>query len=87
VTSDLVSEIRKLKNEAGPGMTILGSGSIISQLAHQHVIDEYQMILDPVALGDGRSMFHGIQEPLDLKLTKTRTFRNGKVYLCYEPAA
>jgi hypothetical protein len=31
-------------------------------------------------------MFDGIQAPLELKLTKTRTFGNGKVYLCYEPA-
>jgi dihydrofolate reductase len=51
------------------------------------VIDEYQMIVDPVALGKGRSMFDGIREPLKLKLTKTRIFGNGKVYLCYEPAA
>ena len=87
VRSDLVSEIRKMKNESGPGMTILGSGSIISQLAPEHVIDEYHMILDPVALGKGRSMFDGIKDPLELKLTKTRTFCNGKVYLCYEPIA
>jgi len=30
-------------------------------------------------------MFEGIQEKLTLKLTKTRTFQNGKVFLCYEP--
>ena len=87
IKGDLVSEVRKLKSEHGPGMTILGSGSIIAQLASQHVIDEYQMILDPVALGKGRSMFEGIQEQLNLNLTKTRIFSNGKVYLCYEPAA
>jgi dihydrofolate reductase len=86
VKADLVSEIRKMKDESGPGMAILGSGSIIQQLALEHVIDEYQMIVDPVALGKGRSMFDGIKEPLNLKLTKTRTFGNGKVYLCYEPA-
>jgi dihydrofolate reductase len=87
VKGDLVSEIRKMKNESGPGMAILGSGSIISQLALEHVIDEYQMIVDPVALGKGRTMFDGITEPLNLNLTKTRTFGNGKVYLCYEPMA
>ena len=84
---DLVTEIRKLKSESGPGMAILGSGSIIAQLALERVIDEYQVIVDPVALGKGRSMFDGIKEPLNLKLTKTRTFGNGKVYLCYEAAA
>ena len=76
-----------MKNEPGPGMTILGSGSIVAQLALEHVIDEYQMILDPVALGKGRSMFEGMKEPLNLKLAKTRIFGNGKVYLCYEPRA
>ncbi len=68
-------------------MAILGSGSIVAQLALEHLIDEYQMMVDPVALGKGRSMFDGIQEKLCLKLTNTRTFGNGKVYLCYEPAA
>lgn len=84
---DLVSEVRKLKEEPGPGMAILGSGSIVSQFAQEHLIDEYQMVVDPVALGRGRTMFDGIKKTLSLKLTKSRLFKNGKVYLCYEPAA
>jgi len=87
VKSELVPEVRKMKEEPGPGMVIMGSGSIVAQLALEHVIDEYQMIVDPVALGKGRSMFEGIRETLTLKLAKTRTFKNGKVFLCYEPAA
>jgi dihydrofolate reductase len=51
----------------------------------QRLIDEYQMVVDPVALGNGRTMFQGIKEKLTLKLTKTRTFNNGKIYLCYVP--
>ncbi|HEY6412536.1 MAG TPA: dihydrofolate reductase family protein [Edaphobacter sp.] len=86
IKGDLVSEVRKLKNEPGPGMAILGSGSIIAQLAPEHLIDEYQVIVDPVALGKGRTMFDGIKEMLILKLTRTRTFNNGKVFLSYEPA-
>jgi len=85
VKGDMVSEIRKMKADPGPGMAILGSGSIVSQLALEHLIDEYQMMVDPVALGKGRTLFDGIQEKLTLKLAKTRTFKNGKVYLCYEP--
>jgi dihydrofolate reductase len=87
VKGDIVPEIRKMKEEPGPGMAILGSGSIVSQLALEHVIDEYQMVVDPVALGKGRTMFEAIQEMLTLKLTKSRTFKNGKVLLCFEPAA
>ncbi len=87
VKGDLVSEVRNMKNEEGPGMAIMGSGTIVAQLAPAGLIDEYQMMVDPVALGKGRTMFEGIQEMLSLKLTRTRTFTNGKVFLCFEPAA
>jgi dihydrofolate reductase len=85
VKGDIASEIRKMKREPGKGMAILGSGSIVSQLAPEGVIDEYQLMVTPVVLGQGRTMFDGIKDKLNLKLTKTRTFGNGKVYLCYEP--
>lgn len=85
VKGDLVTNIRKMKSEPGEGMAILGSGSIVSQLALEGVIDEYQIVVNPIALGVGRTMFDGIKEKLSLQLTKSRTFRNGKVLLCYEP--
>ena len=84
---DLVSEVRTLKEESGPGMVIMGSGTIVAQLAQERLIDEYQMVVDPVALGKGRTMFDGIQEHLNLKLAKSRTFQNGKVFLSFEAAA
>jgi dihydrofolate reductase len=84
---DIASEIRKMKKEPGKDMSILGSGSIVSQLAPHGLIDEYQVVVNPVVLGKGRTMFDGIKELLTLKLTKTRTFGNGKVFLCYEPMA
>ena len=64
---------------------IFGSGSIISQLAQERLIDEYQIVLNPVVLGKGKTMFDGIKTKLPLKLIKTRTFGNGNVLLCYEP--
>jgi dihydrofolate reductase len=86
VKGDIVTEIRKMKSEPGEGMAIMGSGSIVSQLALERVIDEYQVVVNPVALGDGRTMFEGIKDRLPLKLTNSRIFRNGKVLLCYQPA-
>ncbi len=76
-----------MKSAPGEGMAILGSGSIVSQLAQEGLIDEYQIAVHPVALGAGRTMFEGVTGRLPLKLTKTRTFGNGNVLLCYEPAA
>jgi len=82
---DLATEIRALKEAAGPGLCILGSGSIVAQLAPEGLIDEYQFVVTPVALGSGRTLFEGVQSRLSLQLTSSRTFRNGNVLLCYEP--
>jgi len=85
VKSDIAAEMRKMKKEPGEGMVILGSGSIVSQLAQEGLIDEYQIVVNPIVLGKGRTMFDGIKEKLTLKLNKTRVFGNGNVLLCYEP--
>ena len=87
VKGDLATEVRRLKREPGEGMAILGSGSIVSQLAQAGLIDEYQIVVKPVALGQGRALFEGLKQKLSLKLTKTRTFTNGNVLLSYEPRA
>ena len=83
MSGNLVEEIKKLKQESGKDMVILGSGSIVSQLAEYGLIDEYQFLLDPVAIGDGTPVFKGISRRLDLKLRQTKTFRNGAVLLTY----
>ena len=85
VKSGMAAEIRKMKKAPGKDMTILGSGSVVSQLAQEGLIDEYQVVVNPVALGKGRTMFDGVKENLSMKRTKTRTFGNGNVLLCYEP--
>jgi len=87
VKGDPAAEVRKMKKEPGKDMAIFGSGSIVSHLAQEGLVDEYQIVMNPVVLGKGRTMFDGIKEKLTLKRTKTRTFGNGNVLLCYEPMA
>jgi dihydrofolate reductase len=87
VKGDMVAEVRKMKKESGEDMAILGSGSIVAQLAQEGLIDEYQVVVNPIVLCKGRTMFEGVKEKLNLKLTKTRTFGNGNLFLCYEPEA
>ena len=82
---DLAESVRQLKGEPGPEMVIMGSGSIVAQLAKAGLIDEYQMVLTPVAIGGGRTMFEGLGEELPLRLTRSRVFPHGKAWLCYEP--
>jgi len=84
VKGDPATEVRRMKNERGEQMVVMGSGTIVSQLAQAGLIDEYQLVVIPVVLGEGRTMFEGMRK-LNLTLTKTRTFRNGKAFLVYEP--
>jgi dihydrofolate reductase len=56
-------------------------------LAQAGLIDEYQFVLDPVALGSGRTMFDGMSRKLTLKLKKSQAFANGNILLCYKPLA
>jgi dihydrofolate reductase len=85
VKSNLVKEIKKMKQMPGKDMTLLGSGSILTQLAEHGLIDEYQIMIDPIVIGNGTPLFKDIKNKLDLKLTMTRTFKSGVVLLCYRP--
>lgn len=86
VKGDLPAAVRGLKQKAGDDICILGSGSIIAQLAPERLIDSYQLVISPIILGKGRTLFQGVRERLNLKLTGTRTFANGNTVLMYEPA-
>lgn len=46
VKGEIASEVRKMQNEPGKGIAILGSGSIVAQLAPEHLIDEYQVVVN-----------------------------------------
>ena len=87
IKDDLPGAVRKMKSESSGGLVILGSGQVVSQLAHERLVDEYHLVLNPVILGGGRTMFDGLNGNQRMKLTKARPFQNGYVFACYEPAA
>ena len=78
-------EMAKLKAQPGMDMAIFGSGVLASSFTNLGLIDEYRLIVNPVILGDGHSMFRGVNDRLNLKLLRTTTFRSGNVLLYYEP--
>lgn len=87
VKGDIAAQARRMKQTPGAGMVILGSGSIVAQLAQEGLIDEYQIVVNPIVIGNGKTMFTGVNPKMNLKLTNSRTFSNGKVLLCYVPKA
>jgi dihydrofolate reductase len=86
VNADPADEVRRLKDTSSKDMTVLGSGTIVTQLAAHRLVDEYQIMLDPVALGAGRTIFEGLSQGLELRLKTSRVFQSGAVLLTYEPA-
>lgn len=75
-------EIETLKRD--DDVTILGSGSIVQQLANLGLIDEYFLIHIPVVLGAGKSLFDNVQKK-NLKLNESKSFGNGIVVTKYAP--
>lgn len=83
IKDDMIEAVKKLKQEPGRDITILGSGTIITQLAEHGLIDSYTIMLDPLAIGEGTSLFKGMKHQLDLELADIRTFKSGRLLLTY----
>ncbi|MEP6661226.1 MAG: dihydrofolate reductase family protein [Acidimicrobiales bacterium] len=65
--------------------TTLGSGSVVQQLTRLGLVDQYTFVVNPVVLGDGKNAFKGV-DTSELKLSESRSFKNGLVWLTYERA-
>jgi len=83
IKGNLVDEVRKLKEESGDDMVLMGSGTIIAQLASAKLIDSYQFVVNPVVLGGGRTMFQDTPDQLNLTFKESKAFDNGNVVLTY----
>ncbi|MFS4458216.1 dihydrofolate reductase family protein [Bdellovibrio sp. HCB2-146] len=82
ISGDIGEEVRKLKN-AGKNMTILGSGTIVTQLSELGLIDEYAFMVNPVVLGAGRTLFEGIKKSPQFKIKSSKILSSGNVMLSY----
>lgn len=83
IDGDIAGQVARLKDESERGLTILGSGSIVAQLTEAALIDEYQIVVTPMVLGAGRSLFEGVNRRPTFRLAEERAFANGKVFLRY----
>jgi dihydrofolate reductase len=84
VREHVAEEISKLKQQPGKDLAIFGSSDLAVSLLQMGLIDELRIMVNPVVLGSGKTLFNGIREKLNLKLLKTRTFRSGNVLLYYQ---
>ncbi len=85
VKENIPEAIAQLKQQPGKDIGIFGSSDFAVTLIPHGLIDEFRIMVNPVVLGQGKPLFHGIQHKLNLKLLKTKTFHNSNVLLYYAP--
>ena len=76
-------EIEALKQGKGKDILIYGSASLVRKLMSLELIDEYQILIYPVAIGKGKRLFGGGKK-LSLKLLGTKSFNSGVVLVRYQ---
>nr|WP_082269109.1 dihydrofolate reductase family protein [Leptospira interrogans] len=85
VYNNVKKEVAKLKKQQGKDIAIFGSSSLAATLIEQKLIDEVRIFISPIVLGEGKTLFQGIQNRISLKLIQTKTFQSGNVLLYYQP--
>jgi dihydrofolate reductase len=83
---DLAQEISTLKREPGKDMLAWGGAAFAQSLSRLGLVDEYRLILQPVALGQGLPLFKGLTAPLRLELVDAHTYDTGAALHVYRPA-
>jgi dihydrofolate reductase len=81
---NIKEEVLQLKQQAGKDI-LVGSPGLIVALTNLGLIDEYQLCVHPVILGNGLPLFKTINDKIILKLLKTKSFSSGAITLYYEP--
>ena len=83
-TGDITDEIMKLKRQEGKDIVVYGGASFDSSLIKLGLIDEFLLFVNPVAIGNGMTIFKDLNEIQEFNLVKSIAFDSGEVLLHYE---
>jgi dihydrofolate reductase len=86
VRTNPAREVERLKQLPGKDLVIWGSLTLAQSLMLEGVIDEYQLVVCPVVLIEGRKLFDDVAEKGEMHLLSTRSFDRGAVLLTYSGA-
>jgi dihydrofolate reductase len=85
-SGDLGDEIARLRRETSKEILAHGGARFAQSLVERGVVDEYQLLVHPIALGRGLPLFSKVAEPRDLILVEAKRFAGGAVAHVYHPA-
>lgn len=83
ISGDVVSEIKKIKQEDGPDLYVHGSGNLIQTLLQNDLVDEFWLKTFPVVLGKGKRLFEGEAVPATFKLIDSKITPTGVIFANY----
>ncbi len=83
--NEIENEIMHLKKQPGKDIVIYGSGKLVEFLMQKKLINEYQLWIHPVVLGQGNPFFRNPAQRLNLKHIGTKQFESGVILLKYKP--
>jgi dihydrofolate reductase len=87
VKGDAAESVAELKQQPGKALALFGSPHLTVSLLERGLVDELRVMVNPILLGGGTSLFTGLKDRVRLELLTTTTFRSGNVLLCYRPVA
>ncbi len=82
---DTIEAVRRLKQGDGPDIGLGCGAALLATLTSAGLIDAYQILVTPKAIGQGKALWSELDAPVPLRLVGTRTFSSGSVLLEYEP--
>jgi len=85
MSENIEAEVSALKAQAGKGIIIYGSASIVRTLMKLGLIDEYRIWMHPVFIGKGKTLFKELHQNITLQLIRTKRFGSGVMLLYYVP--
>jgi dihydrofolate reductase len=83
-TGNLIEEVNKIKNQNGRDIVVYGGASFDSSLIKEKLIDEFYLFINPVAIGNGMTIFKDLNEIQKYTLIESKAFESGIVLLRYE---
>jgi len=78
-----VEDIRRLKQQPGKDMYAVGGATLVSSLMNLGLVDELQLMVHPLVLGEGKALFKDVKQRHALKLIHATPWKSGKVGLAY----
>lgn len=78
-------EIKRLKSQPGRNLLLGGGASIMQTFLQNGLVDEFRLLVHPVLLGKGKSLFIGIGEMSKMEYVWKQPLRSGVIALCYRP--